>query len=164
MHRYDNILRWCLMGVLFIVICLIDQLTKYAATHAILTYRSSLCSVTPVLNTGISWSIGSYVGALIPQVVTVLVMAVYLILCVLLYKYKAYHVSLFGMTCIMAGGFSNLIDRLLCNGVIDFIALHYGPYSFAIFNVADIAVVCGTLWFMIHIMRAHKFVSVEGRV
>ncbi|WP_419175135.1 signal peptidase II [Desulfosediminicola sp.] len=45
---------------------------------------------------------------------------------------------------ILAGGTSNLIDRLINNGgVIDFIAITLGPFSTGIFNLADIYILGG---------------------
>lgn len=45
---------------------------------------------------------------------------------------------------ILAGGIGNLIDRVTNDGlVIDFINMGIGPVRTGIFNVADIAVMCG---------------------
>lgn len=51
--------------------------------------------------------------------------------------------SVFGETLLIAGGFGNLIDRLGDSLVVDFIHVHFGSYSFPIFNIADIAITCG---------------------
>jgi signal peptidase II len=48
-----------------------------------------------------------------------------------------------GETLIMAGGFSNFVDRVPYGPVTDFIYLHFGNYSFPIFNFADIAISLG---------------------
>jgi signal peptidase II len=47
---------------------------------------------------------------------------------------------------ILAGATSNLIDRLIFSGVIDFIALHWGDWYFPIFNLADVYIVLGVFW------------------
>lgn len=47
---------------------------------------------------------------------------------------------------VFAGGFSNLIDRLMHSGyVLDFINLGIGPLRTGIFNVADICISVGVL-------------------
>lgn len=43
----------------------------------------------------------------------------------------------------MGGTFSNLLDRIMFGGVRDFIYLK--SINYAIFNVADMAVVCGVI-------------------
>ena len=51
--------------------------------------------------------------------------------------------NVIGETCILAGGFSNFIDRLLNRGVVDFIKVSLWGKSFPLFNVADIAITIG---------------------
>ncbi len=55
------------------------------------------------------------------------------------------------MTLIIAGGLGNLYDRLTLGYVIDFIEVLF--VKFAIFNVADVAVVCGTICLIIGILK-----------
>lgn len=47
----------------------------------------------------------------------------------------------FAVAIVMAGGFSNLLDKLLRGHVVDFFEIQ--PFRFAIFNVADIYVTVG---------------------
>jgi signal peptidase II len=55
-------------------------------------------------------------------------------------------VSLLGLALIWAGGLSNLIDRFLHRGLVtDFIVVRAGPLHSGIFNLADFAIVIGTL-------------------
>ncbi len=51
--------------------------------------------------------------------------------------------ALVGMAFFVAGGSSNLLDRLTCGSVIDFINVGLGPLRTAIFNVADMAIMLG---------------------
>lgn len=60
-----------------------------------------------------------------------------------------------GLTLLIAGGLGNLYDRLTLGYVIDFIEVLF--VRFAIFNVADVAVVCGTICLVIGILKT------EGR-
>jgi len=50
---------------------------------------------------------------------------------------------LVGFCLVLAGGVSNLADRLLQGNVIDFINLGFGPVRTGIFNVADVAIMAG---------------------
>lgn len=51
---------------------------------------------------------------------------------------------------ILGGTISNMIDRLIFNGVRDFIYLRF--INFAIFNVADMAITIGTILIVIYIL------------
>jgi signal peptidase II len=49
-----------------------------------------------------------------------------------------------GLSLILAGGVSNLWDRILLDGrVVDFLSLGVGPLRTGIFNVADVAILLG---------------------
>ncbi len=48
-----------------------------------------------------------------------------------------------GYTFVLAGGFSNLIDRIMYGGVVDFVDFHVGSWHFATFNLADMFIVGG---------------------
>ena len=49
---------------------------------------------------------------------------------------------------IIAGGASNLLDRAFRGGVVDFAILRVGPLHTGIFNVADAAILCGSIAFV----------------
>jgi signal peptidase II len=48
-----------------------------------------------------------------------------------------------GLILFVAGGLSNLIDRLAMGSVIDFMTVGIGSFRTGIFNVADVAIVTG---------------------
>ena len=48
-----------------------------------------------------------------------------------------------GLVMFVAGGLSNLIDRVAMGGVIDFLNVGIGPVRTGIFNVADVAIMAG---------------------
>lgn len=58
----------------------------------------------------------------------------------------------FAVSLIVAGALGNCIDRIFRGYVVDFIDFTYWP----VFNVADIAVVCGTILLSIMILTAKE--------
>jgi signal peptidase II len=46
---------------------------------------------------------------------------------------------------ILGGAVGNAVDRPLMGGVIDFVSLHWGPWHWYVFNIADVAIVAGVL-------------------
>jgi signal peptidase II len=53
-----------------------------------------------------------------------------------------------GLCLLLAGGTSNLADRLLQGAVVDFVNLGLGPVRTGIFNVADVAIMAGVALFL----------------
>jgi signal peptidase II len=50
-----------------------------------------------------------------------------------------------GLAFCIGGALSNAIDRLIYGAVADFFHLHWGPWSFYIFNIADVAITIGVI-------------------
>jgi len=50
---------------------------------------------------------------------------------------------------IFAGAISNVLDRCIHGAVVDFIALSYHDWHFAVFNVADIFIFLGVMLMLI---------------
>ena len=55
----------------------------------------------------------------------------------------------------LAGGTSNILDRFLHGGVVDYIYWHY-KFDFPIFNFADIIIDCGIALFISQTLLLHK--------
>jgi signal peptidase II len=63
----------------------------------------------------------------------------------ILFSKSVSFLELFALTLLLAGGISNLIDRVLFGYVVDFMNIGIGPLRTGVFNVADIAVSVGAL-------------------
>ncbi len=49
-----------------------------------------------------------------------------------------------GLSLVMAGGLSNLLDRILRHGLVtDFVTIRIGPFQTGIFNAADVLIMIG---------------------
>ena len=128
-------------------VVIIDQVTKYYA----LVLCDHRCTINQYLsfdisfNRGISWgmlhSSNDTVFALVTMVIT---------LCTLflarfaLWRYKK-GMLILGEVLVVAGSFSNLIDRAWYHGVVDFIELSYRDWVWPLFNMADCAIVLGVV-------------------
>lgn len=131
---------------LAVVIIIADRITKlFALTHCMQeVVVNRFLSFQTACNRGISWSMFHSSSTLQFVVVSTIVALATLVLGWYTYcQYKRGN-SILCEVVILAGAVGNLIDRVLYGGVVDFIAIGYGNYTFPLFNIADIAIVGGT--------------------
>jgi signal peptidase II len=141
---------WTMVPVIGLGI-LIDQLTKVWAVAALkggprYSFLWDTTRIAYAENTGAFLGLG---GTLDPQlrflIFTALVGVFLLGLFVYLLLAKEMdNISLWAMSLIFAGGFSNFIDRALNEGaVVDFLNMGIGGLRTGIFNVADVYIMVG---------------------
>ena len=141
-----------LYAILAAVLVALDQLVKYLVVQNIplgehVPFLPCILDLTYVQNTGAAFSLFSdhtWILTLISLVMSV-------ILAVALFKPFFRHP--FGRTALallLAGAVGNLIDRALQGYVVDM--FHVLFMEFAVFNVADICVVCGGIAFCVYFL------------
>ena len=123
----------------------LDRITKYVAlsycghTQKVDSFISCYLS----FNRGISCGIFHSDNELQFLVVSIIIAGI----TVALASYAAIrylnHQLILGEILVLAGSCSNLVDRFIYGGVVDFILLSYGGWSFPVFNCADVCIVIG---------------------
>ncbi|WP_308911422.1 signal peptidase II [Pseudokordiimonas caeni] len=140
-----------ILGALAILV--IDQLVKIWVLQGLdLPSRGSVevnsfLSFTMIWNKGISLGIGldEWVGKSGLIILTLVITAI-----LLRWLTKTERIlEVVGLSLIIGGAISNLIDRFIHGAVVDFVHLHVEDYSFYVFNVADAAITFGVI-FMIY--------------
>lgn len=127
------------------VIFILDRITKLAA----LTYAQTPIIINRHLafeltfNRGISWGMFHDATEIVFGMVTMVIALITALLCWHAYYHYRQGGALWGHICIITGSIANLIDRAMYGGVVDFILLSYKNYSWPVFNIADVAIVCG---------------------
>jgi signal peptidase II len=125
---------------------LIDRLTKYLVMYCMPQYKiSSWCSIDLVFNRGISFGLFHSHDVMIFSAVNILIGSVIAMLMGHSYYRFASGQSILGEVAIFTGAMSNVIDRYVYGGVIDFIAFSYQDWHFAVFNGADAFIFCGVI-------------------
>ncbi len=138
--------------LLFLSIFFIDRATKYGA----LLYCQQLCYVNQflsfdfALNRGISWGLLHSQSDWIFTLVSLVIFLVTLWVMWLAWQRLVAGHWIFGEALIIAGSLSNIFDRVVYGGVIDFIVLSYKDWSWPIFNVADASIVLGVGIMFLH--------------
>ncbi len=64
---------------------------------------------------------------------------------------------------IAGGALGNAIDRMLYGAVLDFVHLHWGRFSWYVFNVADAAIVAGVALLMYDSLASGRRASADAR-
>ena len=145
------------VGLLLLIILLIviDQLTKSMARATLATAAPRHFGILTLIyttNSGAFLSIGSNLppgirAGIFSGIVTIALG----IAAIALFRGKVQSpADEVALAVIIAGGVGNLIDRLRFAGrVTDFLYLSAGPLHTGVFNVADLAITFGILWFVV---------------
>ena len=128
--------------ILFSIIFL-DQVTKAIFMNKnIIIIHNFLC-IEYTQNTGIAFNIGSN-NVVIIIIINIMILG-------LIFKFikdNNLHIeTLVSLFIVLAGGISNLIDRIFRGFVIDFIDVNI--FNFPNFNVADICIVLGIIFLIV---------------
>ncbi len=131
--------------VLLLGLCVLDRVTKYLA----LTYCAEPLAILPGVtcitcnNRGITWGLLAAENSGLYSVISLLVLCVAGVLLWQTYQAWLRRKSITGQLLILLGAGSNLLDRVLYHGVVDFIQISWRSYAWPVFNVADVAIVVG---------------------
>lgn len=122
---------------LFIFSILIDQGIKIyilnLAKSANPIYKSEFIDIVLVYNKGVAFSFLSFLSEYLKWIILAMLVLVIIVLFKSKELFSEYYAA-FGL--IIGSGVSNLIDRFIHNGVVDYVYWHYG-FNFAVFNMAD---------------------------
>lgn len=141
MNKKRSLLYFSVLVVPFII----DRVTKYWAIN----YALENCPVNQylsfdlVINRGISWGMFHSPNPVVFTLVSSLIGLTVGLLGWYIWSRLQQQQFILGELLVMSGAISNLIDRVLHVGVVDFILFSCGSYSFPVFNVADVCIVVG---------------------
>ena len=135
------------------VIVGLDQLTKFliygTPARSIL---GNLLWFESTLNTGVAFSM--FEGMQILFVIVAAIASVLFVYLIISKKWLTSKLEKISVALVLAGTIGNLIDRIVFNGVRDFIYLKF--INFAIFNVADMAITIGAILLCVAIIFLRK--------
>lgn len=149
--------RWILYMMTASVI-VVDQITKYWVANYMelgerLVVIPDFFTLTSHRNTGAAFSI-------LEGKLDFLLLVTIFALGFFIYLIEQYRKTdkwlVISLAFMLGGAIGNFVDRLFVGEVVDFFALQFGSYHFAIFNVADIALSLGMVAFAIFLIFADK--------
>ena len=110
-------------------------------------YINDYININLIWNVGIGFGFLSTDSTLLYNLVTIFVGLVILYLIYIFVMSEYIDKSIFSL--IIGGAFGNIYDRLTYKAVPDFIDLHYNNFHWFTFNVADIFITMGIIFFII---------------
>ena len=96
-----------------------------------------------VFNRGINWGLFNASGSVAFILITIAIGIVIAGLIIMMLGAIAQGKSAIGYMLILVGAVSNFVDRIIYGGVIDFVVLNYGHWSWPAFNIADALILLG---------------------
>ncbi|MDU7693442.1 MAG: signal peptidase II [Helicobacter sp.] len=128
--------------IIFIGIFALDQIIKFYFLHicngaeGCFTFRGDFFSLVLVYNKGVAFSLFAFLSHYLKYLQIILLVAIALVLR-FPKNYFSKHPIILGL--IFGSGSSNILDRFIHDGVVDYFYWHYG-FKFAVFNLADVAI------------------------
>jgi len=154
----DSRLRQALLVALVVVA--LDQVTKAVVERSMTLYESIPVlpgfSLTYVRNTGAAFGMlaGAPAALRLPLFLLVTALAVWALMSYLRETPPDRNVLVWALGGILGGAVGNFICRLRYGEVVDFFHLHWGEWSWPMFNVADSAITVGVVIVLVESLRA----------
>lgn len=128
---------------IFFALFIIDQYIKFVFVGGFEAH-SNCISLILAYNYGVAFSMFEFLAETLKYIQIALLVGV----AIYLYKkpeiFQIYHLP---ASFIFAGGVSNILDRFVHGGVVDYVYWHCG-FDFAIFNLADVLIDIGVVWIL----------------
>ncbi|MBF7067846.1 lipoprotein signal peptidase [Campylobacter volucris] len=121
--------------IIFAIVFALDQASKYLFLQG-LEYKGEFFDLVLTYNTGVAFSMFAFLGAYLKyiQLVFIVVLFGYLF-----YQKEFLKTHLVAFAIMLSAGCSNLLDRFVHIGVVDFVFWHKW-FEFAVFNLADVMI------------------------
>ncbi len=132
-------------GVMAVTLFFFDRITKCAALACFVSRCTfnTYVSFELVFNRGISWSFFHARSDAVFVIVSIAIVCITALLGVYALMRWRQQRLIIGEVWVLAGSVSNIVDRILYRGVIDFIELSYNGFVWPLFNIADVCIVVG---------------------
>ena len=145
---------------IFILILILDQLTKYFAVKFLMNGESYVI-IKDFLQLEYVENFGAAFGILQNRKIFFIIITLAVIIAVIFYlKRNYYYINRpmkVALTMLLAGAVGNFIDRVRLGYVIDFIHVNFGKfYDFPVFNIADSFIVISTI-LIVYMVLLNKY-------
>lgn len=142
-----------IFALLFCVAIILDQWVKIIMLNGFVWDSEALTigGRALVYNKGVAFSMLSFLESYL-KYIQILFLCI-LVLFALCSDFFIKHYAALGI--LVGAGVSNVIDRFIYGGVVDYVYWHYG-FDFAIFNLADVLIDISVILIIYEILREKK--------
>lgn len=163
-----GIRKYLFLSSILLIGCQADQGTKYWAITALKGQSSyqvipSVFELSYVENAGVAFGIMDQLedSVRLPLIIFLPLLAT-CIIALIIWKWRDKNIRmLLPLVLVLTGAIGNILDRINYGYVIDFFHVHYKyHYSFPVFNIADMLVFMGGIWFMYLLWKDETPISV----
>jgi len=130
--------KFFISTILLVCLILIDQYIKFLFVDGF-EHKGECISFILVYNYGVAFSMFAFLAENLKyiQIAIMLGAIIYLVL-----NRDVFEIYYIPTALVLAGGISNIYDRFIHGGVVDYIYWHCG-FEFAVFNLADVLINIG---------------------
>ena len=145
---YDTKKLYVNLSIVFFVYFL-DRITKFYIlslsqnNFEVEIFSSKYLNIFPVWNKGIAFGLLPFEKIYTYHLISFFIFIIIFILIIM--ATKNHGTKRLAILIIIGGAIGNLHDRLIYNGVLDFIDFHIGNFHWFIFNVSDIFITIGVI-------------------
>ena len=133
-----------IFSAIFILLFVIDQYIKLLFVNGF-EQRGECISLILAYNYGVAFSMLEFLEGYLKYIQIAIITGgiVYLV-----FNKDVFEIYYLPIALLLAGGISNIYDRFLHGGVVDYVYWHCG-FNFAIFNLADVLIDIAVVWLLI---------------
>ncbi len=128
----------------FIVLFTVDQYIKFLFVDGFVKHWDCI-SLVLAYNYGVAFSMFAFLSENLKYIQIVIMMSGIIYLFLNKDIFNDYYIP---VSFLLAGGISNIVDRFIHGGVVDYVYWHCG-FDFAIFNLADVLIDIAVVWIVI---------------
>jgi signal peptidase II len=128
--------EWLRFALVFCAVFVLDQWIKFLFVEEGLRWSGDYFSLILTYNTGVAFSLLAFLGPWLKVLQGILIAAIFVYLVRNKPVLCAHNVPL---AILLGAGSSNLLDRFMHGGVVDYIFWHHW-FEFAVFNFADVMI------------------------
>ena len=127
-------------ALIFCLVFIIDQIIKWIFLNGF-SYKSQWIDLVLTFNKGVAFSMFAFLGEYLKIIQIILMAVLFGYLMIEKTLFRSYPIAL-GL--IFGGGASNVLDRFVHGGVVDYVFWHKW-FEFAVFNFADVMIDLGVV-------------------